>query len=263
MFNISFTPIVRILLILNLAVFVIDHFIFPLTDLFGLRYLLSTKFYPFQFFTYMFLHADFGHVFFNMFALIMFGPLLEKYWGPNKFLAFYIITGLGAGFIYSCITFYSMYDLHNAILSYIANPTPDTFTIFMNKHASGQYYANYGFINSYAANPTDGNYIKESIEFVNLLFQRKANIPMIGASGAIFGILMAFGMLFPNSELYLFPLPIPIKAWLYVTLYGIIELYSGVRGSEGDNTAHFAHIGGMIFAFIMIKLWKEKSQHFY
>jgi membrane associated rhomboid family serine protease len=220
-------------------------------------------FYPFQFFTYMFLHADFSHVFFNMFALFMFGPLLERFWGPKKFLAFYLITGIGAGFIYSCITFYQMYDLHSAIQAYIAAPGPDAFTVFMNKYAQGQYMANYGFINSFAENPTDEGFIKESIDFTQMLFQRKANVPMIGASGAVFGILMAFGMLFPNTELFIFPLPIPIKAWLYVTVYGIIELYSGVRGAEGDNTAHFAHIGGMIFAYIMIKLWRENRQDFY
>lgn len=263
MFNFFFTPVVKNLLILNLVVFVIDKFVFPLTDLFGLRYILSTMFYPFQFFTYMFLHADFSHVFFNMFALFMFGPLLERFWGPKKFLAFYLITGIGAGFIYSCITFYQMYDLHSAIQAYIAAPGPDAFTVFMNKYAQGQYMANYGFINSFAENPTDEGFIKESIDFTQMLFQRKANVPMIGASGAVFGILMAFGMLFPNTELFIFPLPIPIKAWLYVTVYGIIELYSGVRGAEGDNTAHFAHIGGMIFAYIMIKLWRENRQDFY
>jgi membrane associated rhomboid family serine protease len=263
MFNFSITPVVKNLLILNLIVFVIDHFVFPLTNMFGLRYIMASTFYPFQFFTYLFLHADFSHVFFNMFALFMFGPLLERFWGPKKFLIFYVVTGLGAGFIYSCISYYQMYDLHQAILTYTANPSPDGFTIFMSKYANGMYYNNYTFINAFAENPTSENYISESIEFMNQLFYQKSNVPMIGASGSVFGVLMAFGMLFPNSEMYIFPLPVPIKAWIYVTIYGIIELYSGVRGAEGDNTAHFAHIGGMIFAYLLIRIWKENRNDFY
>lgn len=258
-----FTPVVRALLVLNLVVFVLDKFIFDLTPLFGLRYVLSNNFHLFQFFTYMFLHADFGHVFFNMFALFMFGPMLEHFWGPKKFLVFYIITGIGAGFIYSLITFYQMYDLQGAISAYAANPSPDAFTIFINKYANGIYHLNYKFINAFAENPTDPQFIKESLSFTADLFARKSNVPLIGASGAVFGILMAFGMTFPHTELFIFPLPVPIKAWVYVTVYGIIELYSGVHATEGDNVAHFAHVGGMIFAYVMIRMWRKKDGYDY
>ncbi|MDX2190631.1 MAG: rhomboid family intramembrane serine protease [Bacteroidota bacterium] len=263
MFNFSITPAVRNLLLINLVVFITDKFVFDLTNLFGLRYIYGSEFYPFQFFTYMFLHADFSHIFFNMFALFMFGPLLERFWGPKKFLIFYIITGIGGGVIYSIITFYNMYDLQSAINLYLQDPNPDKFTIFMDKYAKGIYHANYNFINRFAENPTDQGMIQESIDFVKVLFDRKANAPLIGASGCVFGVLMAFGMLFPNTELFIFPLPVPIKAWLYVTFYGLIELYAGVRAQEGDNVAHFAHIGGMVFAYIMIRLWKSRRDEFY
>lgn len=256
-----FTPVVRALLTINMAVFIISQFIFDLTPIFGLRYVLSQQFHLFQFVTYMFLHADFGHVFFNMFALFVFGPMLENHWGSKKFLMFYLVTGIGAGLIYSAISFYQMYDLQMAINQYAANPNPDSFTVFMNKYANSTYLKNYGFINGYAADPTNTEYIKQSIEFANHLFARKAYAPLIGASGAVFGILMAFGMSFPQAELFILFIPFPIKAWVYVTVYGIIELYSGVRAAENDNVAHFAHIGGMIFAFVLIRLWRKKNTY--
>lgn len=254
----QFTPIVRALLIINIAFFFIDKFVFGLTDLFGLRYVLSENFHVFQIFTYMFLHADFGHVFFNMFALFMFGPMLEHFWGPKKFLIFYLVTGLGAAFIYSLVTFYKMYELQNAISVYVANPNPDAFVIFVNKFG----LRNFNFVNEFAQNSSDPLLINRSLQFVNEVFIVKSNVPMIGASGAVFGILMAYGMTFPQTELFIFPLPFPIKAWVYVTCYGIIELYSGVRASEGDNVAHFAHLGGMIFAFIMIRMWRKKNSNY-
>lgn len=261
--NFNITPVVKALLLINLLVFVADAFIFSFTPLFGLRYILSPNFHGFQFVTYMFLHANFSHVFFNMFALFMFGPLLESFWGSKKFMIFYFVTGIGAGVVYSLITFYQMWDLQQAITAYIANPNPDSFTIFFNKYAGGSFNVNYRFINAFAENPESQDYIKESVIFVTDLFNAKSNVPMIGASGAVFGILMAYGMTFPNSEMYLFPIPIPIKAWVYVTFYGIIELYQGVKAAENDNVAHFAHLGGMIFAFIMIRLWRDKSQNDY
>jgi membrane associated rhomboid family serine protease len=211
----------------------------------------------------MFLHHDFSHVFFNMFALLMFGPILEEFWGPKKFLTFYLVTGVGAGFFYSIINFIQLYDLQNAISAYIINPTPDALTIFINKHgASINKDVLYEFLSAFKNDATNSVYIKESIQFINGIYQAKSAFQMVGASGAVFGILMAFGLSFPQMELYIFPLPIPIKAWIYVTVYGLIELYSGVHAQAGDNVAHFAHIGGMIFAFIMIQLWKKKEENY-
>jgi len=253
--NFQFTPVVKALLILNLVVFALGKFVFDLTPLFGLRYVLSQNFHVFQFFTYMFLHADFGHVFFNMFALFVFGPMLEHFWGAKKFLIFYVVTGIGAGVIYSLITFYQMYELQHAISVYASNPNPDAFVIFVNKFG----FNSYSFVNAFAQNPNDSEFISKSINIANEIFVLKSNVPLIGASGAVFGILMAYGMTFPQTELFIFPLPFPIKAWVYVTVYGIIELYSGVRATEGDNVAHFAHIGGMLFAFVMIRMWRKKG----
>lgn len=258
--NFMLTPAVRSLLMINAASYLISAFIFPpLSGYFGLRYIFSANFYPFQLVTYMFLHADFMHLFFNMFALFMFGPIIERFWGTKRFITFYIVCGLGAGFIYSLATLYSMYDLQLAINAYISNPTPDTFTVFAKIYAEGSYYANIQFLNAFAENPDNENLVRESIRFVEDLFTRKSNIPMVGASGCVFGILMAFGLLFPQMELFIFPLPIPIKAWLYVAVYGVLELYQGVHAEDGDNVAHFAHIGGMIFAYILIRIWRNQD----
>ncbi|MDX2195377.1 MAG: rhomboid family intramembrane serine protease [Cytophagales bacterium] len=256
-----FTPVVRALLVTNLAFFLVDTFVFPLTNLFGLRYIFSVLFFPFQFATYMFLHADFSHILFNMLALFNFGPMLERFWGPKKFLTFYLVCGIGAGIVYEGINFYQLYRLQGQINLYAQNPTPDNFAAFMKNNSETGYMLSYDFIREFSENPESNDYVSQSIRHINDLFIRKSNAPLIGASGAVFGILMAFGMMFPQSELFLFPLPIPIKAWVYVTVFGIFELYLGVRASEHDNVAHFAHIGGMIFAYIMIVMWRKGGDY--
>lgn len=258
--NFQITPVVRNLLIINVFFFIVDHYLFNLTEIFALRYIFSAKFYPFQFVTYMFLHSEgFSHIFFNMFALFMFGPMLERQWGAKRFLIFYLITGIGAGLIHAGFTFYEMYNLQRAIEAYTANPTPVGFNSLIRDFGKGIMSVNFEFIQSFKDNPESQEFIRETIRATSKIFQTKADIPMIGASGAVFAILMAFGLTFPQLELFIFPLPVPIKAWLYVTVYGIIELYSGVHSAPGDNVAHFAHIGGMIFAFILIRLWRHKG----
>jgi membrane associated rhomboid family serine protease len=115
------------------------------------------------------------------------------------------------------------------------------------------------FYSEFKANPENSDYIKESIRFASSLYNKKANAPLIGASGAVFGILMAFGMTFPNNQIFIFPIPVPIKAWVYVTFYGLLELFQGVKAAANDNVAHTAHIGGMIFAYIMIRMWRKNN----
>jgi membrane associated rhomboid family serine protease len=186
------------------------------------------------------------------------------YWnGFGKFLVFYLFTGLGASILFSLINFFEIRQIEVAAQEYVADPGPDSFQSFITEHAEHLYSRNYGFIEQFHENPQDPGIIEQSKQFVNSFYNRMANIPMVGASGAVFGILMAFGYLFPNTTLMLLIPPIPIKAKYFVTFYGLYELYAGIQRMPGDNVAHFAHIGGMLFAFILIKLWKTKRGEFY
>jgi len=188
------TPMVKSLLIVNFGVYLATAFISPtLTRYLALYPLESEYFRPYQLFTYMFAHGGFMHILFNMIGLIVFGNFLEQYWGSNRFLTFYLVTGIGAAVIYGTVNFFT--------------------------GGGGS---------------------------------------MVGASGAVYGLLMAAAMLFPNTVVMLLFPPIPIKLkWLAVAL-GVIALYSSLNNQAGDNVAHLAHLGGMIFAFILIKIWQKR-----
>jgi membrane associated rhomboid family serine protease len=217
---------------------------------------------PHQFVTYMFLHGGWGHLFGNMFGLFIFGPLLEQFWGPKRFLIFYFFTGIGAGLLHSGVSYYETAQLRTATETYLQSPTPTKFVSYLSKHASQFYNANYEFINTFEENPNEPDLIQKTKDFVIEQYERQSNIPTVGASGAIFGILMAFGLLFPNTEIFLYFL-FPIKAKYFVALYGIFELYAGFQRAPGDSVAHFAHIGGMFFAYILIRYWGSQRDKFY
>jgi membrane associated rhomboid family serine protease len=121
----------------------------------------------------------------------------------------------------------------------------------------------YNFIENFGDNPNSSSYINESKRRVNYLYEREANIPLVGASGAIFGILMAFALLFPNTEIFLLFFPFPIKAKYFVLFYGLYEVYALVERAPGDNVAHLAHLGGMLFAFVLVKVWQKDRNNFY
>lgn len=259
----AITPSVRNLLILNVLFYFVDKNLLTLSDGFALRPVLSPAFMPYQFVTYMFLHGNIGHLFSNMFGLFMFGPLLERMWGSQKFLFFYFFTGIGAGLLFSAIGYFENAQLRDAVELYIQNPTPEGWIEFMTQHANEFYRANLEFVNNFEENPTNPAYIEKSIGTVKGYYQAMANIPMVGASGAIFGILMAFGLLFPNTELFMLFIPFPIKAKYFVTFYGLYELYSGIQNAPSDNVAHFAHLGGMLFAYILLRYWGTRKTNFY
>jgi len=232
-------PVTKNLLIINglflLAAYVIKEALgIGLEHYLGLHYFASELFHPAQFGTYMFMHADFMHLFFNMFALFMFGRVLETYWGPKKFFLFYIVTGVGAAVIQMGFKYI---DYQNAIsvlsedeIAFVFREGADVIKKSM-------------------------NYNGEGIRNFNAIL----NGPMVGASGAVFGILLAFGMLFPNTELMLLFPPIPIKAKYFVMIYGVAELFMGVANFKFDNVAHWAHLGGMLFGYLLIKYWDKKG----
>ena len=189
------TPIVRNLIFVNVVVFVLQNMSPVITEWLALWNVQTPNFKPYQLFTYMFCHADFFHIFFNMLLLSFFGPILEEFWDQKQFLLFYIITGIGAG----------------------------VFNILM-----------------------------------DLFFGLGSFSIMIGASGAVYGVMTAFGIIFPNMELRLLLLPISFKAKYMVMVLGSIAIYSGFRSSPGDNTAHLAHLGGIVVAIILIQFWMRR-----
>lgn len=224
--------VVKHLLIINVLMFVatftLERFNIDLTDILGLHFFKATDFRVYQLITYMFMHANFGHLFFNMFALWMFGNTLENIWGSQRFLLFYMVCGIGAGLCQELVQYiqFQYYSISDDVLNTVINEGGKL--IRSGKNWKGEL----GEIN------------------------RIVNVATVGASGAIYGLLLAFGMMFPNSMIYLYFL-FPIKAKWFVIGYAVIELVSGLSG--GSNVAHFAHLGGMLFGLILILYWKKNG----
>jgi membrane associated rhomboid family serine protease len=260
----SLTPIVRVLLIINVVVFLAGEALhIDLAHYFGVRSLKAASFMPYQLVTYMFLHGNLGHLFSNMFGLYMFGALLERIWGPKRFLIFYFVTGIGAGLLYLGINYFEMEKIQDALAIYAQHPTPQSFMGFVDKYTGGTAVSLNEFVSQFKANPGDTTIINYTVTALTNFYNHRLDIPMVGASGAIFGILFAFGYLFPNTEMMLLFFPMPIKAKYFVTFYGLYELYTGIQRVPGDNVAHFAHLGGMLFAFLLLKYWGTSRHKFY
>jgi membrane associated rhomboid family serine protease len=202
-----------------------------------------------------------------MFALWMFGAMIENYWGPKRFLTFYMICGLGGAFMHMGVTAYQMHLVQNDVDLFYLNSTAASFKSLFESHQNILNDDAYVAIanKAYAALSLDPNSTSSITEARRVAMQlpiQIANIPVIGASGAVFGVLLAFGMLFPNTVIYLYFF-IPLKAKYFVAIYGLFELYAGVTGTQ-SGVAHFAHLGGMLFGFIMIKYWnKNRRRDFY
>lgn len=262
-------PVVKNILIVNglfyLATISLESaFNIKLSEMFGMHYFKSEYFKPHQIITYMFMHDGFTHILFNMFAVWMFGSVLENFWGPKRFLTFYVVTGIGAILIQMLINYYFISSAQYAIDIFMSTPSPELFQDIINNHFDG--YVNKNavsqFISDYNYNTLNISYINEAKEILNNLITARMNIPTVGASGSVFGLLLAFGMLFPNTLIYVY-FAIPVKAKWFVIIYGAIELYSGIANNPGDNVAHFAHLGGMLFGFLMIIYWNKKMKNNY
>ncbi|MFO8001581.1 MAG: rhomboid family intramembrane serine protease [Marinilabilia sp.] len=276
------TPAVKNLLLINVIFYVaslvfFSTFGFRIEDHLGLHLPTSESFNPFQLVTYMFLHAYFSpasgiiffHLFFNMFALFMFGRMLETVWGPKRFLIYYFVTGIGAALIHLLTQYIEVMPVMNAITEYMNNASHENLQAFLDQYyepRSMEMKQNYDqFAQSYnellksdperAISLSKDFLVQYRKDFLN-------SFVTVGASGSVFGILLAFGMLFPNAQLMLLFPPIPIKAKYFVIIYGVIELFMGVRNFAMDNVAHWAHLGGMLFGFILIKYWKNKGNYY-
>jgi len=244
-------PVVKNLLIINglfyLATIVLNRFDIHLVDILGLRYFGSDLFKPFQLVTYMFMHSDqsFTHILFNMFALWMFGYAIENFWGPKRFLIYYLITGIGAALLHYGVFYLEHMKFLVPINDYLSNPE------------SMEYKEKVAYIlRNLTIPPMTAENI--NVEIVETIKAKILDAPVVvGASGAVFGILLAFGVMFPNTVIYLY-FAFPIKAKWFVVLYGVLELYFGISNKGEGGVAHFAHIGGMLIGLILLKYWKVK-----
>ena len=229
--------VVKNLLIINglffLGTWSLNESGIDLVKIFGLHQFQSKDFMPHQLITHMFMHADLTHLFFNMFTLWMFGKNLENMWGPKRFLIYYLITGFGAALIYIG---YIQFQINNV-------------SSLLNDNMIMQVME---------ANP--GSHIYGTEEEVSLMGElwKLINGPMLGASGAVYGLLLAYGFLFPNTMIYLY-FAIPIKTKYFVIGIGLLALIDGMANNPGDNIAHFAHLGGMIFGLLILRLWKKQN----
>ena len=259
-------PVVKNLIIINvlllLATWVLDSRGINLVEYLGMHYPGSDKFRPHQIVTHMFMHGGIAHLFFNMFALWMFGRVLESVWGSRRFLVYYFVTGLGAVALHMLVNHIELSSINNAVEAFRNTPSPDLLDIFVKKHLPNASVQVRDFINTWYDCPESTAYAEEGLSLRERIFQLKKDIPTVGASGAVFGVLLAFGMLFPNTQLMLLFPPIPIRAKYFVIGYGILELYLGLS-QPGSNVAHFAHLGGMLFGFLLIKYWNKTTKHFY
>lgn len=236
----NMTDTVKQLLILNILFFIGAQFVPQATDLLALQYFESDKFKLWQPISHMFMHGDLMHIFFNMFALVSFGSALEHFWGPKKFLFFYFSCGIGAALIHSGINYYHFHDGLNTL---VLNGFKETE--ILNLINEGK------FMTSWQA-------VLSPNTFENMI---GALTPTVGASGAIYGLLVAFAFMFPNAELALLFIPVPIKAKYFVPGIVLLDLFSGVTGYSifGGGIAHFAHVGGALFGFILMWYWKKNQ----
>ena len=214
-------PVTKNIIIINVLVFLLQNVIPSFTIDFALHFYKSPDFEPYQLLTHMFMHGSFTHILFNMFGVFMFGSALEYRLGSQKFFIYYLLTGFGAVILHFLSMYWEGYDLI---------------------HQIEEAYSN-GQINA--------------VEYSNAYFNT-FNVT-VGASGALFGLLTGFGTLFPNQRIMLLFPPIPIKAKYFVLFYAGYELFRGFSNAPGDNIAHFAHLGGALFGFLIIRSWRKKG----
>jgi len=235
-------PVVKNLLIVNglffLATVVLEEkFRIDLNETLGLYFYKSANFKPLQLFSHLFMHGNIMHLFSNMFALWMFGSMMENVWGSKRFFIYYLVTGIGAAILHMAVLAYTYYDI----------------TVGVDPAALHEILTRGGDLLAQHMNYANPNYAAIN----NLL-----NTPTVGASGAVFGVLLAYGMYFPNAVVYVY-FAIPLKAKYFVAIYGLFELYAGFANNPGDNVAHFAHLGGMLFGFFLIRYWQKNSRIYF
>lgn len=236
--NIHIPPVVKNILIINVIFFIATMVItrIDLGTVLGVYYFDSPRFGFWQPITYMFMHGGFMHIFFNMYAVFMFGSVLEQRWGAKRFINFYLITGLGALALQWAVQAFEVYQITGSAIDRGQIP----LDLFLKDRFNPALYS-----------------MEKSATLASVYFT-----PMVGASGAVFGLLVAFAMLYPNVELYIMFIPVPVKVKYVIPVYVVLELFLGVGKFQGDSVAHFAHIGGALIGFLLVKLWKDNNRFY-
>lgn len=260
---------VKNLLIVNglffLATLVFEStFKVSLIKVLGLHYWTSPDFEIYQVASHMFMHGGFYHLFSNMFALWMFGVALEQVWGPKRFVFFYIFTALGAAILHQLVLGIEYFQINSAFEAFKNTPTVDNFANTLGALGGNLKDLNTTYIGNLRSIYEDGVMSASDASSISQqitgLINNRLSVPTVGASGAVFGILIAFALYYPNTEIFLFFIPIPIKAKYFVGIYAAMELYLGIQNNPGDNIAHFAHLGGALFGFILVKYWNKSNR---
>lgn len=253
------------LLIINVLFFILSAVLGResggIVDSLALRFPTSEDFRPWQIITHFFMHAGLGHIFFNMFALLMFGSQLERVWGPKRFLTFYFICALGSAGLHTAWSGLELNNMQNDINAFEQAPSLDGFTDYFNGYLTHPQISE--TIDHLQKDPNDRATVEQAVAYMEGFRTDRLDVPVLGASGAIYGLLLAFGMLFPNVELMLLFFPMPIKAKYFIPGLIAIELFMGFNNFSWDNTAHFAHLGGALIGFIMVKIWQKRRDTFY
>lgn len=258
----NIAPVTKNIVLLNVALFILTVFFeyqggsIQLGDTLSAHYVGTPLFQPYQLVTHFFMHGGFLHIFMNMYILIMFGSFLERLWGPKRYFLVYVLSALGAYLLYSGVGFYQLIDIKkeigdqhiiaglNGIIKEYGQSEKAIFEINQ-------------FVNQLPQAPTF-NQVEAIQAYID-----KSYVQLVGASGAIFGIMAAFAILFPNTELMLLFPPIPIKAKYLIGGYFLLEVYLSLKDSQGDHVAHLAHVGGAIVGAIIVLIWRKKGQNFY
>jgi len=259
-------PVIKNLIIINVLVFLAHHPFAPsassqtMENLFALHTWQSPLFKPWQFVTHLFMHGSWAHILSNMFALWMFGSVLENVWGPKRFLIFYFVCGLGAAFCHMLVLYFETNSLLNNYYALSGHFNVSTFTDFFSKEKIGNYYDGASeLLHQWQQNPSDMSAAQQSMMLANRFITDRLNEGTLGASGAIFGCLVAFGYLFPNTLIY-FYFFLPLKAKWFVLIYAGFELVMALQNSAGDNVAHVAHLGGALFGFLLVLFWNKNNR---
>ncbi len=263
--------VIKNLLIINVLMFIARQTIqtgnyTPMDDLFALHTWQSPLFKPWQFVTHLFMHGSIGHIFSNMFALWMFGSVLENLWGPKRFLTFYIVCGLGAALMHMTVLYFESNSLLNDYNALLQHFNFGTFENFFVQHHVAEYMPNTNYseiADQYRNNPNNPLAAHQASLLIEGFKDAQLNEPTLGASGAIFGCLAAFGYLFPNTYIYIYFF-LPLKAKWFVLIYAGFELVMALQNSAGDDVAHVAHLGGALFGLALVYFWnKTNRQTFY
>jgi membrane associated rhomboid family serine protease len=265
------TPAILNLIIINVILFVAklifaNNQILNLDKLLGLYFPQNEHFKIWQIITHMFMHADLTHLAFNMFSLWMFGTILEKVWGAKRFLIFYFVTGLGAALCYIGVQYYNFYQAVQSANLFLAHPSAVALSNFLQTNSLHINDQALQILEQWKLHPNDLTLIES---FKRMMIDYKTNcmnldgrfsMPVIGASGAVYGVLLAYGYLFPNTTIYL-RFIIPVKAKYLVLILAAVEMFENWRVIPGDNVAHVAHLGGMLFGFILVYYWNKTNKN--